>query len=460
MEADRRGFDRLRELFHGAVELTPAEQEVFLAGLTGDDAALAGDLASLLAAHRAVGDPIGAVLAPAVREMALAGYAWTGRRIGAWRIVAPIAEGGMGAVFLAERADGVVQQRAAVKLVRSVQPSEVLTRRFAAERQALATLEHPAIAHLLDAGATPEGLPFLVMEYVDGTDIERYCGERALGVVERLGLFLDVCAAVEHAHRRLIVHRDIKPSNILVTPEGQAKLLDFGISKLLAPEDGTLAAPLTDVGSSAMTPPFASPEQAGGGAITTATDVYSLGVLLYRLLTGRHPYAVSGASLPAIARIICEVPLRPPSLVVLDGPADTGGTANEPRAARPPLPPRRLARELAGDLDTIVLTALRKEPERRYGSVAALADDIERHRTGRPVLARGDSVTYRTATFLRRHRVAAAASTLAIAALLAGTAVALRQAERARPRARGSPARGRAQRLPALPAHRRRPGPR
>jgi len=341
----------------------------------------------------------------------------------------------MGAVYLAARADDVVQQRAAIKLVHPALASPSLHQRFRTERQVLANLEHPGIARLLDAGASAEGHPYLVMEYVEGTDIERHCFERELSLDQRLTLFRSVCAAVDYAHRNLVVHSDIKPGNVLVTADGQAKLLDFGIAKLLS-------APGQDVtqGAVRFTPAFASPEQLAGRSVTTATDVYSLGVLLYRLLTGRHPYSLTGLPLPGVARVITEEKPRPPSSAVLDAaPTDRSNEVDPGVALQPALQPRSLARALAGDLDTIVLTALRKEPDRRYASVAAMAEDVRRHQEGLPVLARGDSWSYRASKFFQRNRLATIASAIAIASLVAGAGVAIwqaREATRERDRAR------------------------
>jgi len=394
---DRASYARLRELFHAAVELPPDEQARFLAGLESEER---GELAELLAASAKTGDPI-AALAPIDDVVDL-----SGQRVGAWQLEKLIGQGGMGAVYLAARADGVVRQRAAVKLVHPALASASLHRRFQNERQVLASLEHPGIARLLDAGATDDGHPYLVMEYVDGNEIERHCAERNLGIDDRLTLFRGVCSAVEYAHRNLIVHSDIKPGNVLVSEDGQPKLLDFGIAKLLADEGNDI----TQAGAIRFTPAFASPEQLAGRPVTTATDIYSLGVLLYRLLTGHHPYELDGLPLSGVARIVTDETPRPPSAVV----------------------ERSQARALAGDLDTIVLAALRKEPDRRYASVAAMAEDVRRHQQGLPVLARGDSLRYRAGKFVRRNRLATIAITLAIISLIGGAGIATWQAREAR----------------------------
>lgn len=432
---DPAAFARLRELFHAAVDLPPSEQAQFLAALTADDRTYLAELAELLAANLQTGEPA-AALAAESREL-LAEADFTGRRLGVWQLESLIGEGGMGAVYRAERADGVVRQRAAVKLVHPTLASARLHQRFLAERQVLATLEHPGIARLLDAGTSEEGHPYLVMEYVEGSDLERHCAERQLGLDQRLTLFRGVCAAVEYAHRNLVVHSDIKPGNVLVTPDGQVKLLDFGIARLL----GTQGQEVTQAGGLRLTPAFASPEQLAGGPVTTATDVYSLGVLLYRLLTGRHPYGLAGLPLPAVARTVTEEPPQPPSSAVRQTPPAEGPSeaADSDASLRPPLRPRALARALAGDLDTIVLTALRKEPDRRYASVAAMAEDVRRHQQVLPVLARGESLRYRAGKFFRRNRLATIASAVAILSLAAGAGIALwqaREAMRERDRAR------------------------
>ncbi|MDF2776434.1 MAG: protein kinase, partial [Geminicoccaceae bacterium] len=273
-----------------------------------------------------------------------------GLRVGAYRVVREAGHGGMGVVYLAERADDQYQHRVALKLMRggaAPVADEHLARRFLEERQILATLEHPGIARLLDGGVTDDGLPWFAMEYVEGTAIDRYCDTHGLTIDERLTLFSDVCHAVAFAHRNLVVHRDLKPSNILVTEQGEVKLLDFGIAKLLARmENGAEDAPPTQTASRALTPAYASPEQIRGDRVATASDVYSLGVILYELLTGKRPYAPSGRSPHEVERAVLDEPVEPPSIVA----------------------PERLRRALRGDLDAIVLAAMRKEPERRYAS--------------------------------------------------------------------------------------------
>jgi Tfp pilus assembly protein PilF len=316
-------------------------------------------------------------------------------RIGPWRIVRPLGQGGMGAVFLGERADGQFEQRAAIKLIQGGSPG--LVRRFLEERRILAMLEHPGIARLIEGGLTPDGQPYFAMELIEGVHLDRYCDQHQLSIEGRLELVDQVCDAVSYAHHHLIIHRDLKPSNILVTPAGRVKLLDFGIAKLLSGEAGPGQ---TDTRLPVMTPEFAAPEQVRGEAVSTATDVYALGVLLYLLLTRQYPYQVRDKSLAELTRIVCE--------------------------AEPPRPstrgPESLRRQLRGDLDLIVLTALHKDPKRRYQSPAALAEDLRRFRAKQPVLARPDSAGYRARKFVARHRAGVAAAAGLVLLLAAGGA--------------------------------------
>jgi serine/threonine-protein kinase len=328
----------------------------------------------------------------------------------------------MGTVFLARRADAAYEALAAVKLVRPSLFSAESLLRFRAERQALANLNHPGTARLLDGGSTPEGVPYLVMEYVDGVPIDEYADDHGLGVEKRIALVREVCDAVAFAHRNLIVHRDLKPANILVTESGRTKLLDFGIAKFLG--DAEVGA--TRAGERLLTPEFASPEQIRGEPVTTASDVYSLGVILYRLLAGRSPYrAEEGAA--GIEKAVCEQQPSRPSTAVMRG--QTEGEPPSPEA-------QRRSRRLRGDLDNIVLKALRKEPERRYASVGEFSEDLRRHLEGEPVLARADSVAYRASKFVGRHRFGTVLGALATVALVAATIVSLRSAAVARREAR------------------------
>src|SRR5258708_4129621 len=339
-----------------------------------------------------------------------------GARIGPYQLVRELGRGGMGTVYLAERVDEAYRKQVAIKVVQRGMDTEFIISRFRNERQILAALVHPNIAALLDGGTTEEGLPYFVMEYVDGESVDSYCGAQRLSIWCRLELFSEVCGAVEYSHRNLIVHRDIKPSNILVTKEGVPKLLDFGVAKILQPQAAALEQTMTQVRF--LTPAFASPEQIRGDPITTASDVYSLGVVLYILLTGRKPYRKPTGSYDEMARAICEEePLKPSAAI---GMSEARGDT-----------PDKLRRRLSGDLDTIVLKALRKEPERRYTSVEQLAEDLRRHREGLPISARRSSTWYRAGKFVTRHRVGVAAVALIVLSLAGGLFETSRQRMRA-----------------------------
>jgi len=342
-----------------------------------------------------------------------------GEKIGPYRIKRLIGQGGMSTVYLATRADDEFQKRVALKLVKRGMDTDDILRRFRNERQILASLDHPNIARLMDGGTTPDGLPYFAMEYIEGTPIDQYCDLHRLPTVRRLELFLTVCSAVHYAHQNLVVHRDIKPANILVTESGEPKLLDFGIAKVLNPELFARTVELTGVGRGLMTPEYASPEQVRGLAITTSSDVYSLGVLLYTLLTGRLPYRLTNRGLQEIERVICDTdPIRP-SLTVRrteEVPTEEGVKRITPDqvAAQRGEAPDRLRRRLAGDLDNIVLMALHKDPQRRYASALQFAEDIQRYFRGRPVKARADTVRYRTTKFVRRNKGVVAALLLIV----------------------------------------------
>jgi serine/threonine protein kinase len=364
-------------------------------------------------------------------------------RIGPYRLVRVLGHGGMGKVFLGIRDDESFHKRVAIKVLKRGMDTEAIVSRFRHERQVLASLNHPNIAGLLDGGTTPNGLPYFAMEYIEGQNIVDFCESRKLDTTARLQLFRQVCSAVQYAHQNLIVHRDIKPHNVLVTSEGTPKLLDFGIAKLLNPElAGETLAP-TAGGAQLMTPEYASPEQVLGHPVTTATDVYSLGVLLYELLTNRRPYRLASRTPADIARVVCEsVPARPSTAVTqLPDPAahddmatgaeappiSTAGTGGRPIDADA----HRLRRRLAGDLDNIVLKALSKEPDRRYASADQFSEDVRRHLAGLPVIARPDTLRYRASKFVRRNRGAIVAGSVVFAALVAGVAGTASQATRA-----------------------------
>jgi tetratricopeptide (TPR) repeat protein/tRNA A-37 threonylcarbamoyl transferase component Bud32 len=403
-------WQRAKEVFAAALTRAPEERVAFLDEACGGDDALRGEVSSLLAAHEAadgfLSRPIG--LDTGAAEEADGPDAGP-QRIGPYRILDTIAHGGMGTVYRAVRDDDAFRKTVALKLVRAGRHSEYFERRFRQERQILARLQHPNIATVLDGGTNEDGQPWLVMEHVEGQPITDFCAAQGLGSRERVALFRTVCGAVEYAHQNLVVHRDIKPANVLVDGHGVPKLLDFGIAKLLASGVDPDLAPTATV-LPMMTPEYASPEQVKGQTVTTASDVYSLGVLLYELLAGRRPYEVKADSLEGIVQAVCRTEPRPPS---------------EAAAARS---------ELRGDLDTIVLKALRKEPERRYRTAHELSEDLRRHLEGRPVTARADTIGYRAGKFVRRHRTAVAAAFLVTASLVGGIVATTRQARLAQRR--------------------------
>lgn len=363
-----------------------------------------------------------------------------GKRLGAWRLVELIGRGGMGAVYLAERDDEQFRMRAALKILPLGVSSDDQRRRFLSERQILARLNHPSIARILDGGVTEDGTPFYVMEHVEGVPIDRYCDQHRLPLEERLVLFEGVCDAVQHAHRNLIVHQDLKPGNILVTNEAQVKLLDFGIARILESGEGERG-DFTGLQGRAMTLAYASPEQVRGEPVSTVSDVYSLGLILYELLAGKHPYRhqIDGPT-SAVSVVTSTVPPPPSGLVTAGTPMGDSDDEKEGHpeavAERRGTNPARLKRALAGDLDTIVLMALRKEPERRYASVADLSLDLRNYRHRLPVSARPDSLSYRLSRFLRRNLMAASLSAVAVLSMLGLAATSLRSAATERAQAR------------------------
>jgi serine/threonine protein kinase len=396
-----------------ALELPPPEREACLAQLRAEDPAVAADVEALLAEHRLLSAE-GFLDAPIqVMELPLAGAT-----LGAYTLVSPIGQGGMGSVWLAARSDGRFEGRAAVKLLNAALVGRAGGDRFRREGSILARLTHPHIARLIDAGVSAAGQPYLVLEHIDGRHIDRFCDEERLGIEERIRLFLDVQSAVSHAHANLIVHRDLKPSNVLVTADGRVKLLDFGIAKLLEDEMGDGAAMLTREGEAALTPKYAAPEQVTGGRVTTATDVYALGVLLFELLSGQHPTGAATRSPAEFVKAVADTePLRL-SAAFRTG-ADPGLAAS--LAARRGTTPDRLRRQLQGDLDTILARALKTDPAERYASVAEFAEDLRRFLDDQPISARADALGYRAAKFVRRHRRILGATAVA-AAILVGMA--------------------------------------
>jgi len=413
----------IQSLFEQLVDEGAGDRAARLASVCGDDAELRSSVESLLnsdarredALLHAIGEAAESLLEDHRDRL-------IGTRVGPYRVVSILGHGGMSTVYRGERDDSQYQQTVAIKVLQHATLHPRLRSRLHSERHILATLDHPSIARLIDSGDLEDGTPYLVMEHVDGESIDTYCDSRTLFVRERLELFVKVCAAVQYAHRNLVVHRDIKSSNIFVTVDGTPKLLDFGIAKLLAPESLSHTLPVTRLQERILTPENAAPEQVLGRPITTATDIYSLGVLLYQLLTGRSPYRLLSYSQLQLERAICmDDPARPSQMVI----AKVNGEKDADRSRisdRRGLSPQRLRARLSGDLDAIVAMAMRKEPDRRYPSVEALADDLNRHLLGQPVRARHGDWRYNAAKFLRRHLlpVAAVAAAFLGLALFAG----------------------------------------
>jgi eukaryotic-like serine/threonine-protein kinase len=430
-------FRRADAVFDAALDLAPADRASFLDAACAHDPDVRSDVEALLRAHETSAAffdaPAVAFAAPLLHAAdlmpPLLGGTGLPSRVGPFRLVREIGRGGMGAVFLAERDDGQFDQRVALKLVRHMGAVDLVPR-FLEERRILARLEHPRIARLVDGGLTGDGVPWFAMEFVDGQPIDRYCDDRALSITQRLELFAGVCDAVQYAHQHFVVHRDLKPSNIFVTADGQLKLLDFGVAKLLdpirTPEDVTS----TDSLVRAMTPEYAAPEQVRGEPASAATDVYALGVLLYTLLTGQRPYEVRGLSAVQVERIICELDPARPSATLAAGFATETQRLERARARN--TTPDRLRRTLGGDLDTIVLKSLSKEPDLRYASADQLARDVRRHLTGHPVIARRQTVSYHFRRFVKRRRIEVFAGIGVALSLIVGAIFSFEQAQRAR----------------------------
>jgi WD40 repeat protein len=414
-DLDASQFARLSALLDEALSLAPPERAAWLAGITrrADDSAEL--LQRVLAAHADGADAWLETRGALNRHLAsLPGEEHTlaGRRFGPYQVVSLLGHGGMGSVWLAERADGLFSRRVALKLLHPALMGRGVSERFAREREILAGLEHPNIARLLEAGIADDGQPYLALQYIRGVPITAYCDQQRLSLRERLQLFMQVLGAVQYAHAHLVIHRDLKPSNILVTDEGQAQLLDFGIAKLLTTEAAANETELTRLGGRVLTPEYAAPEQIAGAPVTTATDVYSLGMILYELLTGQSPYRVSRTSPGALAEAALRDEATAPSRALLreDAAQARAGTA------------KRLAKALKGDLDTIALKALKRLPVERYATANAFAEDIARFTRGEAVLAQRDSVLYRAAKFVRRNRVALAVASVLILVLVLGLA--------------------------------------
>ena len=421
----------IEEVFEHALDLDPDRRSAWVRERCAHDPSLCAEVEAMLTAHES---PAGILERNITPVTALVPDPLRDRRIGPYRVVRELGRGGMGVVYLAERVDGEFRREVAIKLLRNSPDAEELQRRFIAERQILASLSHAHIAQLLDGGTTEGQLPYLVMEYVDGLPITTYCDRHGLDIASRLRLFVDVCRAVNSAHQNLVIHRDIKPGNILVTAAGQVKLLDFGIAKLLNPAIGGMALPHTRTTFRVMTPDYASPEQVRGDPLTTGSDVYALGVVLYELLAGRRPYEIRTGAAQELHELVCEREPERPSTWAKRPPSPGESEVPTPAAiaSSRSTSPDRLARVLAGDLDAIVMMALRKEPRRRYGSAELLAEDIERYLGGLPVLARHPSRAYYLGKFLRRHRTTVGLGTIAALSLVVATAVAVRQTVAAR----------------------------
>jgi non-specific serine/threonine protein kinase/serine/threonine-protein kinase len=418
MQAER--WREIDDIFQAVLDCEPGKRTTLIESSCGSNPELRKEVESLLAAYQRAQFTLTSVLQEGMKVLDQEASAQDmGRRIGPYRLLREIGRGGMGSVYLAARADEAYQKFVAIKLIRRGLDTDDIVRCFRSERQILASLDHPNIARLLDAGSTDDGLPYFVMEYIEGEPIDKYCDVRSLNITERLKLFQGVCAAVRYAHQNLVIHRDIKPGNVLVTKEGVPRLLDFGIAKLLAPG---IAADETLTRVHPFTPEYASPEQIRGEVITTASDVYSLGVLLYVLLTGISPYHASMSSPSEIERTICEEEPERPSAVVLRGPATASSKypAQKFVTTNREGTPERLHRRLSGDLDNIALMALRKEPSRRYASVEQCSEDITRHLADLPVIARPDTPGYRATKFIARHRTGVATTALVILVLMAG----------------------------------------
>jgi serine/threonine protein kinase len=408
---DRARWRRASPYLDLVLDLPAPAREARLRELRATEPEIAADVEAMLAQHRVLSAEGFLDARPLVEppEPALAGVT-----VGAYRLVSPIGHGGMGSVWLAERSDGRFEGQAALKLLNAALVGRAGETRFKREGTILARLTHPHIARLIDAGVSAAGQPYLVLERIDGRHIDRYCDEARLSIEDRIRLFLDVQSAVAHAHANLIIHRDLKPSNVLVTAAGEVKLLDFGIAKLLAHDTDADQTVMTRDGEVALTPKYAAPEQVTRGRITTATDVYALGVLLFELLSGGHPTAAEAQTPAEFARAVTETdPLRLSTAVARLDP-DQAAAAAAARATTP----ERLRRHLRGDLEIILATALKPKPEERYGSVAEFADDLRRVLDHQPISARRDSLAYRTTRFIRRHRQGLALGAVAMAGLV------------------------------------------
>ena len=414
---DQERWKKIKPILEDAIEAGPAGRTAFIVEACGGDDKLLTEVQELLALET---DDDDLLERPAHSHLfSPNGRSKPGDQIDKYKIISELGIGGMGAVYLAERVDGNYTQKVALKVIKDGIDSTEVLNRFFNERQILASLQHDNIAHLIDGGSTSDGRPFLAMEYIEGVPITEYVSKADVGLEDRLNLFIEICSAVSFAHKSLVIHRDLKPSNILVSKDGVPKLLDFGIAKLIPNEP---AEAVTVTLHFVFTPEYASPEQVRGEKLTTATDIYSLGVILYELLAGQRPYRTEGSNISQIIQVVCDADPTAPSRALT--------LVSDKAAARPKT--NEFASELKGDLDNIVLKALRKEPDRRYSSVDQLSEDISRYLAGQPVIASSDTWQYRTGKFLRRHRVAAAGVVLVFISLVAGLVATLYEARLAR----------------------------
>ena len=444
MDADR--WARIEQLCQAALERPGEQQTAFLESACGTDQDLRREVESLLAHRQPAEDFMeGRAMEVAARVLAAEhaasaydGSSLIGRLFSQYRIVEKVASGGMGDVYRAVRADGQYSQQVALKIVRADLGSQLTAARFRNERQILASLDHPSIAKILDGGASPESFPYLVMEFIDGLPVTEYCDQRKLSIDARLKLFRVICSAVHYAHQHLVIHRDIKPTNMLVTADAIPKLLDFGIAKILDPELLSENVTLAAGGPWLMTPEYASPEQLRGETITTSTDVYSLGLVLYELLTGHRAHRFASHMPHEVARAVLETDPEKPSMVIRRKSEGREGRHDEVSLTEDRISelrgdsPEKLRRRLAGDLDNIVLKAIRKEPSQRYSSADQLSEDIRRYLEALPVLARKSTVAYRCRKYVLRHKLGVTAAVLVLLSLLTGIALTAREARIAR----------------------------
>ena len=433
---DQNRWKKIESLFEKAIELNERERIEFLKKECGNDDELFQEINSLLEAdlksHPIFDSPTPTIEIPENLK-------YEGKIIGSYKVIKQIGLGGMGSVYLAERADGQFEQKVALKLIKPGNNSFEIIKRFQAERQILARLQHPNIARLLDGGITNEGLPYFTMEYVEGDPIDVYCDKNKLSIKNRLELFITVCNAVNYAHQNLIIHRDLKPGNIYITKDGRVKLLDFGISKVFTEDEAESSTRLTQTGLFIMTPEYAAPEQIRGEIVTTSTDIYALGLILFQLLTGSFPYKLNSFAPLELEKVICLTdPVKPSTIITKATKSTTSEQKLETEKifATRNIEPSSLKKLLIGDLDNICMMALRKEPGNRYGSVEQFKDDIFKYLDGLPVSARTPTFKYRTQKFIKRHYLILSAAALTVLLLAVLTTVYFIQLKDERDKAR------------------------